>query len=310
MSIIEIADKSITVGIYTFFVSGRRIIVASKGNKDEEELRAITEAYEKYKYRYKYAGRPLNGEFRWCMNPECNNAFYALRFKIEQGQASFCCRRCSSKVTGCPKGQQIGKSVNEPDRLAKILGLDLHDIKKAWERVALGKERQRESKLTRVEVLVFLLNELRSAEVDYLTASSADNLCYRRLGQNGPHPASFYRYLDFLVKKMPGEIMVDTASWPRRYFASICSKEKIAKIEAERDERRRERIKGKEKTPVVASPSVVMEAIEPESNLLKPRKTQLQCSRCKATRDTIVGNPSVCPACGEASVFIVVEAPA
>lgn len=104
---------------HTFIISGRQIIIASKGNKDEEELRVITKAYEKYKHRCKYAGRPLNGEFRWCMNPECNNAFYARRDKIEQGQASFCCRRCSSKVTGCPKGQQIGKIIHKPDRLTK-----------------------------------------------------------------------------------------------------------------------------------------------------------------------------------------------
>ena len=120
MSIIETADKSITIGVYTFFIPGRRIIVESNGPKDEKELEVIAETYERWKGRYKHCGRPLNGEFRWCMNPKCNNAFYAFRFKIEQGQASFCCRRCSNKFTGYPRGQQIGKLINRPDRLTKI----------------------------------------------------------------------------------------------------------------------------------------------------------------------------------------------
>lgn len=125
---------------------------------------------------------------------------------------------------------------SEPERLAAIWGLSAYEIKRAWDWLVFGKERQREGKLNRVEMLVFLLNALKSPEIDYLTASSADNLCYRKLGQNSPYPFSFYRYFDFLVEKMPDEIMVDKISRPRKY----CTSEKMPKIEAEREQRRRE----------------------------------------------------------------------
>ena len=109
----------LTTGDYTFNISERQIVVATK-KKDPEELKIITQLYDQWRYKYyKYPGRPLNGEFRLCRNPECNNAFYAMRFRIEQGQASFCCCQCSGKVTGCPKGQQIGKIINKSDRLTK-----------------------------------------------------------------------------------------------------------------------------------------------------------------------------------------------
>ena len=94
----------ITSGIYTFIISGRKIVVASRGNKDEEELRAIAKAYEHNRKRIK----PLNGEFRWCMNPECNNAFYARGFKIKKGWAVCCCRKCAGKVFGAKKGERTG----------------------------------------------------------------------------------------------------------------------------------------------------------------------------------------------------------
>ncbi len=125
---------------------------------------------------------------------------------------------------------------SEPERLAAIWELSACEIKQAQDWLVFGKERQREGKLNRVEILVFLSNALKNPEIDYLTASSADNLCYRKLGQNSPHPFSLYRYLDFLVEKMPDEIMMDKISRPWKYFTS----EKMPKIEAEREQRRKE----------------------------------------------------------------------
>lgn len=120
MSKNDTKSTTVTVGIYTFIISGHRIVVASKGNKDEEELRAITKAYEEYKYRNKYRGRPLNGEFRWCLNPDCNYAFYVRRFKINQGQGVCCSHGCAGIVFGCPKGKKIGKPKSELEEPAQI----------------------------------------------------------------------------------------------------------------------------------------------------------------------------------------------
>lgn len=61
--------------------------------------------------------------------------------------------------------------------------------------------------------------------------------------------------------------------------------------------------------PVFILPSNPGKAVELKNNSEKPIKTQFQCLKCKATMDKIVGNPSVCSACRETSVFIVVEAP-
>lgn len=100
---------SITAGNYTFTFSGRKLIAVPipmmrrSIYKNKERLKVIAKAYEEYKRVMKSIGRPLNGEWRWCVNPECFNAFYALRFKIEQGQGLCCCRRCAGKVFGAQK---------------------------------------------------------------------------------------------------------------------------------------------------------------------------------------------------------------
>lgn len=99
----------VTIGGYTFIIRGRQIIVATK-QKAEEELRIITELYKCWKSENHWTGRPLNGEFRLCLNPDCNNAFYALRFKIKMSCALCCCQRCAGIVFGSEKGEQVGRS--------------------------------------------------------------------------------------------------------------------------------------------------------------------------------------------------------
>jgi len=124
--------RVLTIGDYAFNIKGRQIVVATK-EKNTEELRIITQLYNQWKYRHdKYPGRPLNGEFRLCRNPDCNNAFYALRFKIEQGQSLCCCRRCASIVFGSQKGEQVGSNSLQNSRRKKeliqwFLSLNAHD---------------------------------------------------------------------------------------------------------------------------------------------------------------------------------------
>jgi hypothetical protein len=91
-------NKLLTVRNKTFCISGRRIIVAAKGPRDDIELEAVTRAYQILKDRYPRYSHPLNGEFRWCENPKCHNVFYARRYKIDKGYASFCSHRCFGAV--------------------------------------------------------------------------------------------------------------------------------------------------------------------------------------------------------------------
>jgi hypothetical protein len=91
-------NKILTIRNLAFSISGRRIVVASRGPRDEIELEAITKAYQILKDRYPRYSHPLNGEFKWCENPKCNHAFYARRYKIEKGYASFCSHRCFGAV--------------------------------------------------------------------------------------------------------------------------------------------------------------------------------------------------------------------
>lgn len=85
------------------------MVVTTKGTKSEGELNFIAYAYQQYKSRTKPIGRPPNGEWRWCLNPECKNAFYALRFKIDKGQGVCCSQRCVGKIFGAQKGERIGR---------------------------------------------------------------------------------------------------------------------------------------------------------------------------------------------------------
>ena len=102
---------SVFAGNYTFIFSEHRLIAASrlKSNKNEEALKAIARAYEEYKRVVKPAGRLLSGEWRWCMNPECYNAFYALRFRIKKGHGLFCSHSCTGKVLRAQKRKRIGR---------------------------------------------------------------------------------------------------------------------------------------------------------------------------------------------------------
>jgi hypothetical protein len=81
--------KLLNVRNYTFYISGRRIVVSSRGPRDKIELEAITKAYQKLKDRYPHHSHPLNRKFRWCENPECNHAFYTRGYKIETGHTRY-----------------------------------------------------------------------------------------------------------------------------------------------------------------------------------------------------------------------------
>jgi hypothetical protein len=109
-------NKLLTVRNYAFCISGRRIVVASKGPRDEMELEAITKAYQVLKDRYPRYSHPLNGEFRWCENPKCNNVFYARRYKIDKGFASFCSHRCYGAIAAL-KVQRIRNNSTKATRI-------------------------------------------------------------------------------------------------------------------------------------------------------------------------------------------------
>ena len=102
---------SVVAGDYTFIFSDRRLIavpipiIKRSVHKNKERLKVIVRAYKEYKRAVKPVGRPLSGEWRWCMNPKCYNAFYALRSKIEQGKGLFCSHSCTGKVFGFKKGE-------------------------------------------------------------------------------------------------------------------------------------------------------------------------------------------------------------
>lgn len=152
-------------------------------------------------------------------------------------------RKPGKSIVSLPLAPLTPEEKNEPERLAKLWGLDVINVQKAWNWIILGKERQTEGRLMRVEASVFLLNAFKSTELDYLTVRSAYNLCYQNFRQDSPSLSSCYCCLDFLVKKMPGEIMVDKTSRPQIYFTS----EKIAKVKAEREEEQRQAVVKKER---------------------------------------------------------------
>ena len=78
-----------------------RVVVACKEKKNNGELAAIAQAYEKCRRQLSTRKRAvsLTGEFRWCLNPQCPNAFYAKRSKINIGQGRFCSKDCASRMT-------------------------------------------------------------------------------------------------------------------------------------------------------------------------------------------------------------------
>lgn len=177
---------------YRFVGLAHRVIVVSKGKKDEEELKVIAQLYEEHYVSSRRGGALLKGEWQWCFNPECNKAVFAPPSEIRVCKGKIVCSHyCANKVRWLPSPA--------PPQVAKAI-------------------------------------------------------------EEGMMP---------------------------------------------------DNKKGKEETPVVASPSAVVEVIEPESHLVKPRKIQCQCLKCRATMDEIPGNPAICPACKETSVFITVarEAP-
>lgn len=131
---------------YTFILYGRCITVESKLKGDRKELEVIIETYKRYKHRYKGIGRPQSGEWRWCLNPECNNAFYALRWKINNGRGNFCSKHCAGIVRGCQKGHRIVKCthhwvIGSPHR-STSKGICKH----------CGKEREFENSVSAIEV--------------------------------------------------------------------------------------------------------------------------------------------------------------
>ncbi len=100
MSKLVIADASIAIKGYTLSVSGsgRKIVVSANKEKNKEELRAVNRRYRKYKRTHNPGSRPLTGKFVWCANPDCNNAFYACKFRIKKDQKLCCCLSCAARI--------------------------------------------------------------------------------------------------------------------------------------------------------------------------------------------------------------------
>ena len=101
-------ERTVAIGCYTFLIGDRRIVVASQNKHDEAELKTIAKLYADYKRKNYYAGRPLVGEWRWCLDPECNNAFYGRRHRMKEGRSVCCSQPCAGKVFGTQQGQQVG----------------------------------------------------------------------------------------------------------------------------------------------------------------------------------------------------------
>jgi hypothetical protein len=230
-------EKTVVIGDYVFFVGSRSVVVASQAKHDEAELRFIAWMYGQHlKESHKPQGRPMAGEWRWCMNPECRNAFYALQWLINKGRGVCCSHRCSSIVFGPKKGERVGKSVNRPARLAAMWGLSTEEIKQAQKSLVFRKLGQRGGLLKRTEVLVFLYNLLHHPETDYLTVPLASELCYWEFGRNTPSLTVFQICLGFLVQKMPNEILMDASGKAYKYFAQ----EKLPKIKAVKEQEEKE----------------------------------------------------------------------
>lgn len=127
-------EQAIILNGYRFVISGHRIIIATK-NKSEEELETITRLYLLHKYRTENRGRPLDGEFRLCMNPECKNAFYARRFLIKQDKGRYCTKHCGSKVSGFQKKEGREEEIKKKF-LPWFLDLTDSDNFTNWDRAA------------------------------------------------------------------------------------------------------------------------------------------------------------------------------
>lgn len=110
--------EEITVVIkgYVFTIKDRRIVAEFRGNHDEEELKTIARLYAQYRTDKYAAGRRLAGEWRWCKNPDCNNAFYARRYIMEEGQAMFCSHSCTKNAPRIQKDQQVSRPIDKSER--------------------------------------------------------------------------------------------------------------------------------------------------------------------------------------------------
>jgi hypothetical protein len=96
---------------YTFEIfSNRRIVVESKGLGDEE-LILIAGAYALHREKKKYSGRPNNGIWQRCSNPECKMVVYVNKSWAAIKKGSYCSHSCHRKVSWAQKKQLSGNKV-------------------------------------------------------------------------------------------------------------------------------------------------------------------------------------------------------
>ena len=90
---------------YTFEVfDNRRIVVESKGLGDEE-LILIAGAYALHRAKKKYFGRPNNGIWQRCSNPECKMVVYVNKSWAAIKKGSYCSHSCHRKISWAQKKQ-------------------------------------------------------------------------------------------------------------------------------------------------------------------------------------------------------------
>lgn len=82
------------IGGHIFVLGKRTKRVASVAGHDDRELEEIAREYRKFKEQNHPWVAEMRGEWRWCENPSCLNAFYAKQDRIRTRKALFCSYQC------------------------------------------------------------------------------------------------------------------------------------------------------------------------------------------------------------------------
>ena len=94
-SIVPKRTVQLAIGI-TLRMARDKKVVTVEGEKNKETLEIIAKLDADYVSRQRKARSTilLRGQWRWCQNPQCSNAFYVRPLPLELGKGWYCSPEC------------------------------------------------------------------------------------------------------------------------------------------------------------------------------------------------------------------------